>query len=209
MISRSRMVRELERLEQLVNEQEQHQRQEEAEEAEERRRWEEALNRFEAVLPEDLLDRVALALEDERCPLWDWLDDIVRGRCRLPECLTKEVMRRLVLIRLDEADKCDSFEAVCLRCGLQYPRHKSPPLSEWRLAPGCSPDERPLRYDLPHFFDHDGCPACGASSRAGSMNWSHLIEDGYWAIPSSQTSQEPDAHALGGSGTAESLLRQG
>jgi hypothetical protein len=121
-----------------------------------------------------------MALQDERSPLWDWLDSIYRGRSRLPEGLTREVMRRLVLIRLDEADRCEPWEAVCLHCGLQYPKHKSPPLSEWKLLPGCSPDERPLRYDLPHFFDHDSCPACGASSKAGDMNWAHLMEDGHW-----------------------------
>lgn len=96
-------------------------------------------------------------------------------------------MGRLLLARLDEADKCDGHEAVCLRCGLQYPRHKHPPMSEWRLAPGCSPNDRPLRYDLPHFFEHDGCPACGASSKADEMNWSHLMPDGYW-FPETQRS---------------------
>jgi hypothetical protein len=138
------------------------------------------LRRFCKVLPADLEDRVATALEDRNCPLWRWLRDMFCGRSQIPEGLSTDVMRRLVLIRLDEADKCDSFEAVCLRCGLQYPKHKSPPLRDWKLAPGCSPEGRPLRYDLPHFFDHDGCPACGASSKAGEMNWAHLIEDGYW-----------------------------
>jgi hypothetical protein len=93
--------------------------------------------------------------------------------------LSAVVMRRLVLIRLEEADRCDSLEAVCLGCGLQYPQHKRPPLSPWRLPPGCSPDDRPLGYDLPHFFEHEGCPACGASCRTGDMNWAHLIEDGH------------------------------
>jgi hypothetical protein len=180
MTSHNRVAR-VERLEEWANDRRQCRLEEEKHAADTQRRWEETLSRFEALLAEDLLGRVDEALEDERCPLWKWLEDIVRGRSRLPECLTEAVMRRLVLIRLDEADKCDGLEAVCLRCGLQYPMHKRPPLSEWRLAPGCSPDERPLRYDLPHFFDHDGCPACGASSKAGEMNWAHLMEDGYWA----------------------------
>jgi hypothetical protein len=150
------------------------------EESAEQQRWDETLSRFGEMIPEDLGDRVRAALEDRGCSLWRWIEDVFRGRSRLPECLTQEVMRRLVLTRLDEADKCEPYEAVCLRCGLQYPRHKCPPISEWKLVPGRSPDERPLRYDLPYFFDHDGCPACGTSSKAGEMNWAHLIGDGYW-----------------------------
>jgi hypothetical protein len=180
MALRNRLVKRLDRLEQQVHERQESGRQWAEQEAAERRRWEDTLARFIEVLPEDLHDRVESVLRDERCPLWRWLEDACRGRSRLPECLTEEVMRRLVLIRLDEVDKCEPWEAVCLRCGLQYPMHKTPPLSAWKLAPGCSPDERPLRYDLPRFFDHDGCPACGASSRAGEMNWAHLMQDGYW-----------------------------
>jgi hypothetical protein len=180
MTSRSRIVKALDRLEQQVIGRQQRLRQQDEHRVAEERRWEMTLEAFGAVLPEDLADRVCAALQDERCPLWKWLENLVRGRCRLPECLTEEVMRRLVLIRLDEADRCRSSEAVCLRCGLEYPMHELPPLSEWKLASGCSPDERPLRYDLPHFFDHDGCPACGASSKAGDMNWAHLVPDGYW-----------------------------
>jgi hypothetical protein len=26
--------------------------------------------------------------------------------------------------------------AVCRRCGLEHPKHKAPPLSEWTLLPG-------------------------------------------------------------------------
>jgi hypothetical protein len=177
----NRFARALDRLEAQVKERQQRRLQEDAQEADEQRRCNEVLDRFCEVLPVDLGDRVAVALQDERCPLWGWIRDLIRGRSRLPECLTEEVMRRLVLVRLDEADRCQPWEAVCLRCGLQYPMHKYPPLSEWKLALGCSPDERPLRYNLPHFFDRDGCPACGASSDAGEMNWAHLMDDGYWA----------------------------
>ena len=191
MTSHNRLAR-LERLEGRANERRQRRLEEQEHAADEERRWEEMLSRFEALLAEDLLDRMAVALEDEWCPLWRWLEDICRGRSRLPECLTEAVLRRLVLVRLEEADRCQPWEAVCLRCGLQYPMHKTPPLSEWRLAPGCSPDERPLRYDLPHFFGHDGCPACGASSRAGEMNWAHLIEDGYWTAEEDSGSRRDD-----------------
>jgi hypothetical protein len=149
MTARTRLVKAVERLEQLANDQEQQRLQDEQREVAEQRPWQEVLSSFGRAVPEDLRERVTAALQDSRCPLWDWLHDLLRGRSRLPEGLTEEVMRRLVLIRLDEADRCEPWEAVCLRCGLQYPRHKSPPLSEWRLAPGCSPDERPLHYDLP------------------------------------------------------------
>lgn len=180
MTSRTRIVRALERLEQQAKEWQQSRRHEKEYKAPEQCRWEETLDRFFQVLPEDLWCRVGEALEDESCLLWGWIENVFRGRSQLPECLSKGVMRRLVLIRLDEADKCESFDAVCLRCGLQYPWHKRPPVSQWRLATGCSPDDWPLRYDLPHFFDHDSCPACGASSTTGEMTWAHLIGDGYW-----------------------------
>ena len=166
-----------------------------------KRRWEATLTHFVEVLPDDLWDRVSVALQDDRCLLWPWLRDICRGRSRLPECLTEDVMRRLVLIWLDEADQCEPWEAVCLRCGLQYPRHKRPPLGEWKLAPGCSPDERPLRYNLPHFFDHDGCPACDASSKVEEMNWAHLMEDGYWTTGKHDGSE--------GRGTGEAAAKDG
>jgi hypothetical protein len=156
------------------------------------------VTRFVEVLPDDLRDRVSVALQDDRCLLWPWLRDICRGRSRLPERLTEDVMRRLVLVRLDEADRCQPWEAVCLRCGLQYPMHKYPPLSDWRPGPGCSPDERPLRYGLPHFFEHDGCPACGASSKAGEMNWAHLIEDGFWTQDKRAGSKDKAAGEAGG-----------
>ena len=188
-----RIARALDRLEARVHERQQRRLDEERQQADVQRRWEETLSRFEALLPNDLLDRVAVALQDdqagdeirefreyERCPVRLWIEDVYRGRSRLPECLTEAVMRQLVLTRLDEGDRCSDFDGVCLRCGLQYPMCKLPPISEWRLAPGCSRDEKPLRYDLPHFFDHDGCPACGASSKAGEMTWVHLIEDGFW-----------------------------
>jgi hypothetical protein len=163
------------------------------------RRWDEVLNRFFEVLPEDLWDRAEMALTAGRGPLWDWLQDMHRGRSRLPTGLTPDVMRRLVLIRLDEADLCEPWQAVCLRCGLQYPTRKPPPLSEWKLAPDCSPDERPLRYVLPSFFDHDGCPACGASSKAGTMNWAHLMADGFWTTDRHNGSGDEGAAEADGS----------
>ena len=181
MTPRKRIARALDRLEAQVNERQQRRLGEDQQQTADRLRWEEILRRFEALLEPALLHRVELALQDdqsgdeileyreyEQYSVRAWMEDIYRGRSLLPECLTPEVMRQLVLIRLDEADRCRS-EAVCTRCHLQYPQCKLPPVSEWKLAPGCSRDEIPLRYDLPHFFDHDGCPACGPHSRAGEM----------------------------------------
>jgi hypothetical protein len=190
----------LARLEQRAEERQQGRPRKEGREADERR-WEATLTHFVEVLPDDLWDRVSVALQDDRCLLWPWLRDICRGRSRLPECLTEDVMRRLVLVRLDEADRCEPWEAVCLRCGLQYPMHKTPPLSEWRPAPGRSPDGRPLRYELPRFFERDGCPACGASSKTGEMNWAHLMEDGYWTADERGGSE--------GRGAAEAAASEG
>src|SRR5262245_57199371 len=107
MVSRNRLMKRLDRLESQVQERRESRRQWVQQEAAERRRWKETLTRFIDVLPNNLHDRVEAALRDERCPLWRWLEDVNRGRSRLPECLTEEVMRRLVLIRLDEADRCE------------------------------------------------------------------------------------------------------
>lgn len=183
MTLRGRVGRALDQMGQVLKElreQDRRRREAEARAAEEDRRDRAILRRFESLLSEDLIIRADAALSDKHHTLWRWIEYLFDGRCRLPECLTEGVMRWLILVNLDQADKIDSYYAVCLRCGLLYPMHKSPPLSEWKLAPGCLPDERPLRYDLPHFFDHDGCPACDASSKVGSMNWAHLIEGGYW-----------------------------
>jgi hypothetical protein len=177
--------RRLERLETTVGpEQEQ-----EATQAAEHGRALETWERFAGLVPDDLSERVAAVLEDMQHPIWRWLRNVFEGKSRLPECLTENVMRQILLVRLDRAELCDNSEMACLRCGLQYPMHKSPPLSEWkmtpaakeRLAQGCPWDNLPYpRYDLPHFFDHAGCPACGASSRAEEANWAHLVESGYW-----------------------------
>lgn len=179
MISRNRIARALDRLEPQVAEVWGAWEQECARKVAERQRWKEVMSRFCYFIPDDLGDRVTAALQGGDRGLWGWIENIVRGRCRLPECLTQEVMRRLVLVRLDEADRCDSFEGVCLHCGLQYPMPKLPPWDGWRVVPGCPPGQPP-RYEQPRLFDHDGCPACGASSKAGHMNWAHLMEDGHW-----------------------------
>jgi hypothetical protein len=56
--------------------------------------------------------------------------------------------------------------------GLEYPHHRSPPLSTWKLLPGRRPfDGAPPWYDLPEFFA--SCPHCGASRY--EMDRPHLV----------------------------------
>ncbi len=173
--SRRQIERVLDQLEQLAHEHAQ--REQEAAAAD--RRAEETLERFAGALPADLRERVCTALEDPACRLWPWLGDLYRGRCRLPEGLSPEVMRRLVQILLEEADQCLEWVGVCLRCGLQYP------LPRWRYesrSHGSDSHATPAaerRYEE-SFFEHDGCPGCGASSKKGDMTWAHLIGEGYW-----------------------------
>jgi hypothetical protein len=57
---------------------------------------------------------------------------------------------------------------VCRHGGLEYPRHRSPPLGEWRLLPGRKALEGPPPwYDLPELFAC--CPNCGGSCR--DIDW--------------------------------------
>jgi hypothetical protein len=179
----ARLERQLQAEMQLFREQEERR-------AAELRRWDEVLNAFGAVLPDDLNEPVTAALEGGRAPLWGWLENLVRGRCRLPECLTEDVVRRLVTVYLDaDAAEAASLSGVCLRCGLQYPLPNFPSSAQCD-CPAC--DEGSLRraesrarglavYE--RLFDGRGCPACGASTKAGEMNWAHLMPDGYWFAP--------------------------
>jgi hypothetical protein len=180
--SRICLVKRLDRLEQQVHERQARRRQWQDQVATERRVWEDTLARFFEVLPEDLHDRVAAALQDEHYPLWRWLEDVCRGRSLLPQCLTADVMRRLVQLRLDAAWE-DFLDGVCLRCGLQYPLPNYP--SSVQCPCGCCKDRERQRAEslalFERLFDGRGCPACGASSKAGEMNWAHLMQDGYWS----------------------------
>jgi hypothetical protein len=191
--ARNRMVRTLDRLEQQARDQQQSRRQDMDRKAAEQRRWEETLDAFGAVLPEDLVGPVATALQTRRGPLWRWLDNLVRGRCRLPECLTGEVMRRLVQVRL-EAARDDLLDGVCLRCGLQYPLPQFPGSAQCGCN-DCQDRQRQRAQSLAVYerlFDGRGCPACGASTKVGEMAWAHLVEDGYWFAPGrASTSGDP------------------
>jgi rubredoxin len=91
-------------------------------------------------------------------PYADWLKHLREGMCRLPD-LTPAVMKDFLLAWL--APEANGG-MVCRQCGLEYPQHKSPPLSEWKLLPGKRPFEGPPPwYDLPYLFE--ACPSCGAS----------------------------------------------
>jgi hypothetical protein len=134
-------------------------------------RWE---TLYEAAVP--LLavadrDRVAASFaelaEDFSGPCATWLRHLDNGWCRLPE-LPPQVMKELLLTWC--SPEVDGGR-VCNRCGLEYPKHKSPPLTEWKVLPGKIPLEGPPPwYDLPEFFQ--ACPCCGASRF--DMDWPHL-----------------------------------
>ena len=101
-------------------------------------------------------------------PFANWLTNLREGMCRLPE-LTSSAMKEVLLALLSpEADQ----GMVCRQCGLEYPQHKDPPLSQWKLLPGRQPMEGPSPwYDLPYLFA--ACPGCGASR--DEVDWPHLI----------------------------------
>jgi hypothetical protein len=141
------------------------------------RRWEAAVGRWErqaeAAWPllspaeQEQVERALRQLVDESAgPLWDWLRDLREGCCRLPQ-LPPETTRALLLAWLSpEADG----GMVCRACGLEYPRHKSPPLSQWKLLPGKRPLQGPPPwYDLPEFFM--ACPGCGGSRYEADWPW--------------------------------------
>jgi hypothetical protein len=141
------------------------------------RRWRAVLRRWDALLgvawpllgpaEQEQLERALAQLVDESAgPLWDWLRGLRDGWSRLPE-LPPETTQALLLAWLSpEADR----GMTCRHCGLEYPRHKSPPLSEWKLLPGKRPLEGPPPwYDLPEFFA--ACPGCGGSRFEADWPW--------------------------------------
>jgi hypothetical protein len=133
------------------------------------RRWEGVLDRFERLLGQALSlrhgpdqERVVAAVGQLvpglGGPYGGWLRGLRDGWSRLPQ-LPPAVMRDLLLAWLSpEADG----GLVCRSCSLEYPRHKSPPLSAWQLLPGQIPLVGPPPwYDLPELFA--ACPGCGGS----------------------------------------------
>jgi hypothetical protein len=105
-------------------------------------------------------------VEDGRGPYRDWLDHLSKGWCRFPE-LPAETMKDLLLAWLSPAV---DGGAVCRQCGLEHPKHKTPPVSEWKLLPGKQHQVGPPPwYDLPAFFR--SCPGCGGL--AHEIDWPH------------------------------------
>jgi hypothetical protein len=127
------------------------------------------------LMSEEESQRVGDALDlwsDRRAgPYAGWFGDLAQERCRLPD-LAPAAMKAVLLAWL--SPECDWGARVCRQCGLEYPCHKSPPLSEWKVLPGKIPLEGPPPwYDLPDFFE--ACPGCGASLR--DFDWASLVDD--------------------------------
>jgi hypothetical protein len=102
-------------------------------------------------------------------PLGGWFTHLAEGKSWLPE-VPPEVMRALLLAWI--SPECDGQGRVCVRCGLEYPCHKTPPLSQWKVLPGKVPLQGPPPwYDLPDFFA--ACPGCGASMK--EIDWPWLV----------------------------------
>jgi hypothetical protein len=146
-------------------------------------RWNELAQKAADLMTEEECRRLDEAIEQANHmkggPLGDWILDLERGRCRLPD-LSAETMRQLLLAWLSP-DLEDSFSGMlCGACGLEIPCHRHPPTSEWKLLPGKQWGVGPPPwYDLPEFFRQ--CPNCGASLCAsqygGVMDWPRLIDD--------------------------------
>ncbi len=116
------------------------------------------------------VEEAAARLGEECGPYADWLRNLRQGWCRLPE-LPPEAMTGLLLAWLHPQAEGG---IVCQGCGLEYPRHKAPPLSEWKLLPGRVPQQGPPPwYDLPRLFP--ACPGCGAPPH--EADWPHQTQD--------------------------------
>jgi hypothetical protein len=117
-----------------------------------------------------VMEGMAKFFDERDGPYKSWLQHVVDGWCRLPE-VSPEAGQALLLAWLSpEVDG----GTVCKHCGLEYPHHRKPPLSEWKVLPSKIPLQGPPPwYDLPEFFQ--ACPSCGASRF--EMDWPHLIQD--------------------------------
>jgi hypothetical protein len=141
------------------------------------RRWAAIVERWlrlaEAAMPlltdadqQRVVQALTQHVEDRHGAFADWFRDLSEGRCRLPE-LAPEVMQALLLAWLSPAA---DGGLVCRGCGLEYPRHRQPPLTTWKLLPGKKPGEGPPPwYDLPELFA--ACPNCGGSRF--EIDWPH------------------------------------
>jgi hypothetical protein len=99
-------------------------------------------------------------------PLGAWLRDLRDEWCRLPQLPPETTQALLVAWLSPEAER----GMVCRHCGLEYPRHRCPPLSQWTLLPGKRPLQgQPPWYDLPEFLA--ACPGCGGSRYEADWPW--------------------------------------
>jgi hypothetical protein len=161
------------------------------------RRWEALYQAAVPLLADAEREGVAAAFAELagafRGPYATWLGHLDKGWCRLPQ-LPPTVMKDLLLTWCSPA--VDGGQ-VCNRCGLEYPCHKRPPLSEWKVLPGKKPLEgSPPWYDLPEFFP--ACPCCGAA--LFDITWPHRT------VESSHPWQELDGY-VSRSRTATGLNR--
>jgi hypothetical protein len=127
-----------------------------------------------ALMSEEEGQRVLDALDQfndrQDGPFAGWFRDLTKEWCRLPD-LAPAAMKAVLLAWL--SPECDGRGQVCRQCGLEYPCHKHPPLSEWKLLPGKVPFEGPPPwYDLPEFFK--ACPGCGAA--LFDIDWPWFVE---------------------------------
>jgi len=136
------------------------------------RRWCKLLREAVPLMSGAEQEQVDSALRDvKQGPYKDWLWHLEIGWSRLP-VIKPEAMKALLLTWL--SPQVDDLSRVCKRCGLEYPSHKSPPMSEWKVLPGKRPLEGlPPWYDLPEFFH--ACPGCGASRY--EITYPHLVWD--------------------------------
>src|SRR5262249_25733270 len=127
-------------------------------------------------------------------PFATWFRDLADGCCRLPE-LSADSMAALLAAWLSPAAEGG---AVCTGCGLEFPKHQHPPLTEGnpRRGRAAFDGNPPPWYDLPEFFQ--ACPRCGGSLYGLGMTWPHLVNgedypwmqlDGYVGKPSQDSGE--------------------
>src|SRR5262245_31125789 len=114
-------------------------------------------------------------------PFGPWLKGLLDdGESRIPE-LPPETMKALLLAWMSPG--ATRWPLVCLDCGLCIPQHQTPPISQWKLLPGKTPNVgEPPWYDLPRFFER--CPYCGVrptmpQHRVLEQHYPWMDKDGY------------------------------
>jgi hypothetical protein len=112
--------------------------------------------------------------ETQDGPYRRWFAHLFEGACRLPN-LTPEAMKAVLLVWF--SPECDNLEWVCLTCGLAWPKHRHPPIGEWKPLPGRVPlVGEPPWYELREFFPT--CPHCGTPHSNGM--WAHRVREQHY-----------------------------